>query len=346
MSGGVDSSFAAAALMSQGWEVIGVHFRLWNQSQDRSPKDRIFAAEPSLQKTAQQLGIQLRIIDQSDRFRREIVDYFVKEYLQGRTPNPCALCNPKIKFAALVKLADELKASHISTGHYARVDFDGCQSECRLLEAADKSKDQSYFLFLLEQETLRRLILPLGNMTKSEVKKRIKELGLEAANTEESQDVCFALSKDYAAVIESLEPSAQKSGDMVDLAGKKIGRHQGIYRYTIGQHRGLALSRPDLFVVGIDAKKNQVVVDNESFLFHRRMTVSGLNWLSAVELPISCQAKIRYRFEKAACTVEKASQGVLVVFDQPQRAITPGQAAVFYRRERVLGGGWIEKAFD
>jgi len=347
MSGGVDSSFAADRLQKQGFEVTGVHFLLW-RPEPAAGKDReLPSPEQSAKKSAEQVGIDLRVIDLREKFRKQIVEYFLNDYLSGRTPNPCSLCNPKIKFAALLELADEMGARHIGSGHYARVIFDACRSEHQLREANDKSKDQSYFLAMLDQKILSRMVFPLGEMKKSEVKKEAAALGLESASREESQDVCFVFSKNYADLIEAHRPGAEKSGDAIDISGNKIGVHKGIYRYTIGQHRGLAMNQPDLFVVAIDAPNNRIVVDKEKYLFHRKMKVSGMNWMTALNFPFDCHAKIRYRFEKAECRVERMEGDAFVAtFSTPQRAITPGQSAVFYREDRVIGGGWIESAFD
>jgi len=347
MSGGVDSSFAAASLQKQGFEVIGVHFLLWRPEPGPGKDREAPSPEQSAKTSAEQVGIDLRVVDLREKFRSRIVEYFLNDYLAGRTPNPCSICNPKIKFAALLELAGEMGARHIASGHYARVIFDACGSEYQLLEANDKSKDQSYFLAMLGQNVLSRLVFPLGEMKKSEVKKDAAALGLESASREESQDVCFVFSKNYADLIEAHRPGAEKSGDAVDISGNKIGVHKGIYRYTIGQHRGLAMNRPDLFVIAIDAANNRIVVDQEKHLFHRKMKVSGMNWMTPLNFPFDCRAKIRYRFEKAQCRVERVEGDAFVAtFSAAQRAITPGQSAVFYREDRVIGGGWIERAFD
>jgi len=344
MSGGLDSSFAAASLRDQGYAVTGAHFRLWKPGAESEAPS---LSEESARQTAQYLGIEFRVVDLRRRFREEVVEYFVNEYLAGRTPNPCALCNPRIKFKTLLELADEISADFIATGHYARVSFDAGNTEYHLLEAKDQNKDQSYFLAFLNRAILRRIIFPLGEMAKSEVKKRGLEMKLPAAANAESQDTCFALDKNYAGIIESVKPEAKRPGDLVDLSGEKIGSHKGIYHYTIGQHRGLALNREDWYVIAIDARKNQVVVDQEPNLLHRKMQLAGLNRLSAFSLPLDCQVKIRYRSAKADARLEETADGMLVVsFAKPQRAITPGQAAVFYRGERVIAGAWIEKAFD
>jgi tRNA-specific 2-thiouridylase len=247
----------------------------------------------------------------------------------------------------LIELADQTGVEYVASGHYARVIFDACKSEYQLREADDKSKDQSYFLALLNRNILGRMVFPLGEMKKSDVKTEALKMGLDSAKQEESQDVCFALSKNYAVVIEALRPDRKNSGDMVDVSGKKIGVHKGIHCYTVGQHRGLALNRPDLFVIAIDAAKNQIVVDQDKHLFHSKMKVRGMNWLTDINLPMDCLTKIRYRFEKAECRVEQISDdAVAAVFKKPQRAITPGQAAVFYLEDRVIGGGWIESGWD
>jgi tRNA-specific 2-thiouridylase len=344
MSGGVDSSFAALSLRDRGFKVFGLHFRLWGSGAEPEAHS---LTEESARQTAQELGIEFRVLDLRRKFRDEVVSYFVNEYLSGRTPNPCALCNPRIKFQSLVELAEEIPAAFIATGHYARISSEAGNREYQLLSAKDRDKDQSYFLAFLPRAILRRVIFPLGEMKKNEVKKCSREMKLAAASRPESQDICFALAENYPAVIESLRPEAKRPGDIVDLSGKKIGSHRGIYHYTIGQRRGLGLNRENGYVIAIDAGRNQVVVDKESYLFHRKMQVASVNWLDDTSLPFECQVKIRHRSAKADARVEAAEQGKLLVsFAKPQRAITPGQAAVFYDGERVIAGAWIEKALD
>jgi len=342
MSGGVDSSFAAARLQEQGLTVVGAHFMLW-----RPGTQAASAAVDSAAQNAKRLGIELLTVDLRERFLGEVVEYFVSEYLAGRTPNPCSVCNPGIKFAALLRLADELSAGFVATGHYAVARRDSCKSETQLLEAEDKAKDQSYFLAFLDREALSRVIFPLGELTKAQVRDAAGQMGLPAAAREDSQDVCFALSRDYGRVIESLRPNAARSGDIVDLSGRRLGTHQGIWRYTIGQRRGLALNQPDLFVVSIDPVKNQVKVGKEQDLFHSKMKVSRMNKLAEFAAPLDCQVKIRYRSAKTRCRIEAEDNGEwLVSFSEPLRAVTPGQVAVFYREERVVAGAFIEGARD
>jgi len=344
MSGGVDSALASALLLKNGFEVIGVYFQLWK------PREIDEASSPFQQwakKSAEKLGIKFYSLDLRERFRKEIVEPFIEQYIAGKTPNPCALCNPKIKFQALWELAEEFSAKYIASGHYARVGFEPCSGSYALLEAKDKTKDQSYFLFLLNQKFLSRLLFPLGEWTKKQVKAQAQDWGIPSAERCESQDVCFAFSGNYPKLIEVLKPEAKKPGEIVDSSGEVLGTHQGIYRYTIGQHRGLGLNQPGLYVLALDPKQNQIIVGKEPGLYHQKLLANKINWVAGVQFPLSCSAKIRYKTEKAECRVELTSQDkVIVSFDQPQRAITPGQAVVFYREERVLGGGWIEKAFD
>lgn len=350
MSGGVDSAVAAALLQEQGLEVIGVHLLLWKSGgkNDSGPKDpRLSPFARSAADTAEKLGIAFHLLDLQERFLREVVNPFVSEYLQGRTPNPCPGCNLKIKFRSLVLLADQLSAKYIATGHYARTFFDAGANEHQLFEALSKDKDQAYFLFFVNQEILSRLIFPLREMNKSMVRKQAQELGLELADAKESQDLCFALSGNYAEVVELLSPGIENQGEIIDLSGKILARHPGIHHYTIGQRRGLKLNRSDLYVVKIDPARKQVIVGPEKELYHQKMKVSSVNWIAQISLPRSCQTKIRYRSKKAECRVEPLSENrVMAIFPEPQCAITPGQAAVFYDGEKVLGGGWIEEALD
>ena len=340
-SGGVDSSLACHLLKEQGYEVLGVYFQLGSvPSQPEKEKEALFLA----QKTATQLGIKFISLDLKERFFKKVVKPFVRQYLMGKTPNPCAVCNPEVKFWALFQLKRELGASWVATGHYARVVYDPDFKEYQLLEALDKGKDQSYFLFQLKLSWLKRIIFPLGEKSKAQIKKYAQELGLASAKREESQDLCFVYSRNYAQVIELLAKKPSKEGEIINSQGRVLGKHKGIYYYTIGQHRGLGLSEPGWYVAKILPEENQIVVGRESELYHQVMLVEDLNWLVKVEFPLSCQAKFRYRSEKADCLVERAGKReVLVKFSQPQRALTPGQASVFYLGERVLGGGWIKE---
>jgi len=344
MSGGVDSALASALLLKNGFEVIGAYFQLWKSKENDEASS---SSEQWAKRNAEKLGLKFYSLDLKERFRKEIVEPFIEQYLIGKTPNPCALCNPKIKFQALWELADELSAKYIASGHYARVFFEPCSGSYALWEAKDKTKDQSYFLFLLNQKFLSRLLFPLGEWTKKEVKAQAREWEIPSAERCESQDVCFVFSGNYPKLIEALKSEAKKPGEIVDSTGKVLGTHQGIYHYTIGQHRGLGLNQPGLYVLEIDPNQSQIIVGKEPELYHQRLLANGINWIAEVQFPLSCFAKIRYKTEKAECQVEPARENqVLVSFREKQRAITPGQAVVFYREERVLGGGWIEKAFD
>ena len=343
-SGGVDSSVACHLLKEQGYEVIGVYFQLGTVPPLPEIEKKALL---NAQRSASQLGIKFISLDSKERFFKKVVKPFVRWYLRGRTPNPCAVCNPEVKFWALFQLKRELGAGWVATGHYARVVYDSNFREYQLLEAVDRNKDQSYFLFKLKPAWLGKIIFPLGEKSKARIKKYAQELGLTSGKKEESQDLCFVYSRNYAQVIEHLAEKPPREGDIITLDGKVLGRHKGIYYYTIGQHRGLGINEPGWYVVKILPEKNQIVVGRESELYHQVMLVEDLNWLVKVEFPLSCQAKIRYRSEKADCLVEKAGEKeVLVRFSQRQRAITPGQASVFYLGERVLGGGWIKEVIE
>ena len=343
ISGGVDSSTACLLLKEQGFEVVGVYFKLW------SPEDKDLFEQTAefVKDVADKLEIEFIAFDLKERFKKEVVERFVKDYLEGKTPNPCAVCNQKIKFWALFELADKIKADYIATGHYVRTRFNACSGEWEILKAKDRLKDQSYFLFLLNKNHLPRIIFPLGELTKSEVKELAKKYNLPTAERRESADLCFVRSGRYAKVIELVGGKKPQSGQIIDTSGKYLGKHKGFYNFTIGQRRGLRLSIPDLYVIKLVPEKNQVVVGEERLLYHKKMLVRDVNWLAKVNFPLRCEAKIRYQGNSAECIINPSDEGkILVEFFEPQRAITPGQAGVFYRGDRLLGGGWIESAFD
>ena len=332
MSGGVDSSVAAALLKQDGYQVSGIHARLWPDSQASGARE--------LKRTCQLLGIPLKQVDLSQEFRRRVVDYFSQEYQRGRTPNPCVVCNQQLKFGLLMEKALKTGIDYMATGHYARSQktADGY----RLLKGADQDKDQSYFLYGLGQQQLERLLLPLGELKKEEVKKKADELGLPAANRSESQDVCFIPDNDYRAFI--ADHASFPPGDIVDIKGKVLGQHDGLARYTVGQRQGLGLTTPEpLFVIELDAANNRLVVGPRDQLLHSVLLASQLSWLSgqAPKGPVAVTAKVRYRAPEAAARLY-INQNAEVRFDEPQQAIAPGQSVVFYQDEVVLGGGVID----
>jgi tRNA-specific 2-thiouridylase len=333
LSGGVDSSAAALLLKEAAYEVIGVHMRLWNSP----PFDyQAHRAED----ICRILGIPYHQVDLQEEFESCVVDYFCREYQQGRTPNPCVACNQFIKFGLLLDKALSLGADYLATGHYARVKHS--RDGHRLLKAADTRRDQSYFLYTLNQEKLERILFPLGNYTKDEVKQMAKQAGLPTA-TKSSQDICFISQKNYGAFLS--QRFSTLPGDIVDTQGKKLGQHRGIAFYTIGQRHGLGLASGEpLYVIRIESESNRIVLGHEKELYSQKLTARKLNWISgkAPREPITAKAKIRYKSKEAEAILFPRDESVDVHFAQPQKAVTPGQAIVFYNADEVLGGGIID----
>lgn len=335
MSGGVDSSVAAAVLIERGFDVVGMSMEM----SGCSARDRMDAKE-----VCGRLSIPHFAVDVREDFRREVMAPFVAEYAAGRTPSPCALCNALIKFPALMREADRLGAPLVATGHYARVAERG--GRFRLLRARDPKKDQSYFLFRAGQPALSRLLLPLGDMRKDGVRLMARELGFKIAGKRESQEVCFAPDGDYAAFVESWEGAPLAGpGEFVDASGRTLGVHRGIHRYTVGQRRGIGFGGgARRYVTAIDAAANRVVLGPDGALMRREIALSGVTW--AAGAPASaCTAtvKIRSTHRGAAARIEPLPGGDLrVIFESPVRAAAAGQAAVIYDGDEVAGGGWIE----
>ena len=336
MSGGVDSSLAAALLKEAGNEVSGIHMRLASAHG---------SATPELDRTCQLLGIPLYKLDLQTEFRGLVMDYFCQEYSLGYTPNPCIACNQHIKFGLLLEKVLEMGADYLATGHYARTDHS--PNGYRLLKAVDLSKDQSYFLYTLGQRELRHLLFPLGNFNKVEVRKLAVKLGLPTSKRRASQDVCFIPDNDYRSFIAKHVPL--KSGDIIDAEGKILGKHSGLAQYTVGQRQGLGLaSNKRLYVLRLDAANNQLVVGTRDQLLGNRLLASKLSWVTgkAPGEPINMTAKIRYKSPEVAVKLCLRDGMAEVQFRQPQPAITPGQAVVFYQGDVVLGGGIIKDRVD
>lgn len=341
MSGGVDSSVAAAILVDAGHDVIGVTMRLWRED---GPCEA--DSEDSAKQTAAHLGIPHAVVDLRDEFRRCVVDQFVSEYAQGRTPNPCVRCNADIKFGALLRYAhEELCADKLATGHYVRSMWDDEARRWRLLRGVDRSKDQSYFLYRLTQGQLGDVLFPLGEMTKAQTRRTAARKGIKARERPESQDVCFISEGGYGDFLARLSPDLMKPGPIVDTSHRSLGEHKGIAFYTIGQRRGLGVAaRQRLYVVRIEPESNTVVLGTAADLAKRNVLIDQVVLMSGGELTdsIVVSAKIRYNAQDSTAVLSPVSGNrAEIVFDQPQNAVTPGQSAVFYVGEEVLGGGVI-----
>ena len=360
MSGGVDSSTVAALLARQGHTIVGMTMQLWNQR--RLPElipetaghgrccslDDVYDAR----RVAEQVGIPYYVVNFERQFEEQVVAPFVEEYLAGRTPIPCTLCNNYIKFDRFLEMADAVGARQIATGHYARVRYDEASRRYQLLRARDDSKDQTYFLFGLTQKQLSRTLFPLGEMVKPEVRELARQMGLAVAAKGDSQEICFVPNGDYAAFMNAylqdkgIPPQATR-GAIVTTAGKTLGEHDGVHHFTVGQRRGLGIATGEpLYVISTDAETQRVVVGGSGDLLCGRFVAAQVNWISidGVTGPRRAQVKIRNKHAAAPATLEATADPtrVQVVFEEPQRAVTPGQGAVFYDGDVVLGGGWIE----
>jgi len=342
MSGGVDSSVAAALLAEQGHEVIGMTMHLAGDASRCCSLDDVEDAR----RVARALGIRFYVAPYQDRFRREVIEPFADAYLAGRTPIPCVTCNRRFKFHHLLSRARALGADRIATGHYARIDTDPESGAFRLHAAVDAAKDQSYFLFDLAQRQLARIALPLGGLRKDEVRARARALGLATAEKPESQEICFVPAGDYARAVEQIRPDAAPApGDIVHEDGRVLGRHAGIHHFTVGQRRGLRLSAGErLYVTRIDPERARVVVGAEDALLAHAARLESVSWIAgeAPAEPVRARVRVRYRHGGAdAVIAPDGKDGARVRFSAPVRALAPGQAAVFYDGDRVLGGGWI-----
>ena len=335
MSGGVDSSAAAAILKAQGLDCIGCMLKLVDKPDDSDVR----AAES----VCASMGIPFCVFEYRAEFRACVMADFVQNYIDGRTPNPCIVCNRKMKFGALMRRAEQLGCEYVATGHYARIERSG--ERFLLKKAADPAKDQSYVLYSLTQEQLAHVLFPLGGMEKADVRALAAENCFQNAQKPESQDICFVPDGDYAGFIQRFSDRTFPEGDVIDTAGNLLGRHRGLHHYTVGQRKGLGIAaEAPLYVRRIDAAGNRVVLARAAEMFDRECTVTEVNWIPSPlpAAPVRCRARIRYHHPEQPCTVIPLSaDSVRVVFDEPVRAITPGQAAVFYDGDVVLGGGKI-----
>ncbi len=378
MSGGVDSSVTAAWLKQRGYDVIGVSLQLHDASQDHSNKYGTCCTLSDIQdarQVAEKIGIPFYVTDMEVEFQKEVIDDFLSEYMAGRTPNPCVRCNEKVKFSRLLDWALDLGADYLATGHFAIVQKHSAElDEFELHRGVSPEKDQSYFLFSIRQADLSRCFFPMGTLTKDEVRRLARDFELGTANKPDSQEICFVQGGKYQEFVEkNVPPEARRAGIIKDEMGNAIGEHQGLYQFTIGQRKGLGVaSLEPRYVLAIDAADNSVTVGRESALYRRECFATKVNWINRVPPNgASLTGKIRYRASASPCTIdvlEGVLEGVLenvldsvesscgrsepavsdcrvrVKFEEPQRAISPGQAIVFYDGTRVAGGGWIERA--
>lgn len=346
MSGGVDSSVAALLAVRAGWDCIGAMMKLFGGG-DEEPDSKCCSADDAedARAVANRLGMPFYVFNFKREFREGIIDRFTQYYLSGRTPNPCIDCNKYMKFGKLFARADELGADYVVTGHYARVEFDETSGKYLLKRAVNPDKDQSYVLYSLTQEQLARVKFPLGGLSKDEVRRIAAENGFVNAHKPDSQDICFIPDGDVFRAVMRYSGVTPEPGDFIDASGKKLGRHEGICKYTVGQRKGLGIAAGEpLYVRSINAADNTVVLCRGEELFSGSAEVKDINWCSgtAPEEPFRCGVRIRYRAPVTPATVTPRGDGVAdVAFDTPQRAVTPGQAAVFYAGDAVLGGGEI-----
>jgi tRNA-specific 2-thiouridylase len=346
MSGGVDSSVAAMLLADAGHEVIGLMMRLWSEPDCPDSANRCCTPQSvdDARRVAALLDIPFYMIDAEREFKSTVVDYFVDEYARGRTPNPCVVCNRSIRFSMLLQRARVLGANYLATGHYARVRHDA--AGYHLLKGVDPNKDQSYVLHVLGQSQLARLCFPLGEMTKPQVRALARARGLPVAEKAESQDICFLASADYRPFVAANAQAPVLPGPICDQAGKVIGEHRGLAYYTVGQRHGLGLATGmPLYVTRIDAATNTLLVGPTDALLHRHLSVSAVTYVTgdAPSEAFACQVRLRYKAREAPATVTPLGGGRAdIVFAEPQRPVSPGQAAVFYSGDEVLGGGTID----
>ena len=339
MSGGVDSSVSAVLLKKQGYEVIGCTMILWeNENTENSINDA--------KQVCEKLNIKHYTYDLKDEFKKNVIDYFINEYKNARTPNPCVECNKFMKFGEFYKIAKDLGCDYIATGHYARIEYSEKYNQKVLKKSAENKKDQTYFLYGISNETLEHIIFPLQEFTeKEDIRKIAKDEGLEIAGKKDSQEICFIQDNDYQKFLKEYGNLKNKAGDIVLKTGEVLGKHTGIFNYTVGQRKGLQISyKEPLYVLELDLEKNNVIVGTEKQLYSKKLYAENLNWIVNIdkEKDIECYAKIRYRAKEAKAKLKVQNNKAEVIFDEPQRAITAGQSVVFYDEDGiVIGGGKI-----
>jgi len=345
MSGGVDSSTAAALMVREGTKVIGITLKLWKRDCVNRTEDKCCGPDAvrDARSVCEKLGIPFYLVDEGAEFQRRVIDYFAAEYRAGRTPNPCVMCNQHLKFGVLLDRADQLGANFIATGHFARLTRENGRS--LLHRGKDARKDQSYFLFSLRQEQLARTLFPLGDLTKQDTREVARQSQLKTAEKEESMEICFVPDRDYGKFLLDSGLAQLHRGEIVNERGQVLGHHEGIEFYTVGQRKGLGVSSPKpLYVIELDAQNNRVVVGDDSGLDRDEFLIQNCNWIPFEDPPAKFEAtvKIRYNHPGTPATVTTLPGGrASVKLHTPQRAITPGQAAVCYQDDLVLGGGWI-----
>ena len=348
MSGGVDSSVAAAILKEENYEVIGATMKIWPRELCGQEKEKSCCSLKDIEdarKVCKNLGIRHYVFNLEADFKKNVIDYFADEYLSARTPNPCIVCNEKIKFGSLLKKAESLECGFIATGHYARIERNGF---CGLREAVDKAKDQSYVLFCLKSSQLKKTLLPIGGLKKDKVRDKAKELGLDVYDKPDSQEICFVPDDDYAGFIKRYRNIKPKTGNILDASGKVLGQHDGYWNFTIGQRRGLGIAAKNpLYVAEIRPKDNVIVAGESGSVKGKKFLAKNVNWLiKDLGETAELEVKIRYNHRKSPAFVKDVGANKAeVTFKESQNAITPGQAAVFYDGEYVAGGGWINKVF-
>jgi len=353
MSGGVDSSVCAYLLKQQGYEVIGMTMQIWQdmpyETQLKEGGCCSIGAVYDARRVADKIGIPYYVINLKEYFNEKVIKYFVKEYLSGRTPNPCIACNRYLKFEELLRKAFDIDAFYLATGHYAKVEFDDSRKRYVLKKSIDSDKDQSYALYNLNQFQLEHTLFPLGYYTKKEIRKIAEEIGLSVADKPDSQEICF-VNTNYRDFINERAPGEINEGYFVDTKGNILGKHKGIPFYTIGQRRGLGISAgKPLYVIDIDVKNNTIILGEEKELYVKEFLAHKLNWVAIDGLyeELNVSAKIRYNFqEKPAVVMPYENDTVKIIFNEPQKAVTPGQAVVFYQDDVVIGGGIIKQRCD
>ena len=348
MSGGVDSSATAALLLEQGYDVVGITLKLWPQDCVSRAEDKCCGpqAVTDARSVCHKLGIPYYLIDEAAEFQKTVIQYFADEYKVGRTPNPCVMCNQNLKFGRLLSRANQLGAQYIATGHFARLEKTPDGARTLLRRGRDLRKDQSYFLFSLRQDQLSRAMFPLGEKTKSDTREVARHCRLKTADKEESMEICFVPDNDYGQFLQQAKLAEKHRGEIVDAQGNVLGYHEGIEFYTIGQRKGLGISSTKpLYVLELDAATNRVVVGDDAALEREEFIAERCNWIPYDSPPEKLEATVKIRYAHAgapASVTPLPGGGARVKLYAPQRAITPGQAAVFYQDDLVLGGGWIK----